>query len=141
MSGQEVISENLLLTEWHWSLELLFYFVPILIGILSTAPQSILVRNDFAMRIVLSIPASLFIFFVVLHEIPKIADIAVFSLAFSFLFCFLLGRWCTLRLNHIGWSRWLVLLLLVPLVNLVWLIALFFIPGRKPVSQEANAAP
>ena len=141
MSGQEVVSENLLLTEWHWSLALLYYFVPTFIGMLSAGRQSILVRSDFAMRIVLSFPASLFAYFVVLHELPRIDDIAVFSLALVFLFCFLFGRWCTLRLNHIGWSRWLALLLLVPVLNCVWLLALFFIPGRKPVSQEASAVP
>lgn len=34
------------------------------------------------------------------------------------------------RLNDIGASRWWCLLILAPLVNLIFIISLFFIPGK-----------
>ncbi len=145
MSGQEVISEHSLLTGWHWSLELLFYFAPTLIGILGTARQSILVRNDFAMRVILSVFVSLLVLYFsvyrVARELSLLDDLNLMLFAAGILLSFLYGRWCTLRLNHIGWSRWFALLLLVPIVNILGVIALFFIPGRKPHAQEAIAAP
>ena len=140
MIDQSFLSQDMLFTEWHWSLELLFYSIPILAGIATAGQQAFLARNDFAMRAVLSIPVAWFIFFVALHEIPKIGDIALFGLAVSAAFAFLYGRWCALRLNHIGWQRWLALLLLVPIANFFWVIALFFIPGRKADAVATEAA-
>lgn len=41
------------------------------------------------------------------------------------------------RLAHMGWSRWAVLLATVPVINFVFLLILFFWPGKKVNEQAA----
>ncbi len=53
---------------------------------------------------------------------------------------FLLGRWSSLRLADIGWSRWLVVLFYVPLANVPLLIVLCVKHGKPHDAEAANAA-
>ena len=142
---QSLFSANMLLAEWHWSLELLYYLVPVLAGVATAGRQAFLPRNDFAMRVVLSLGVFLLGLYLSVHraarELPLLENIALLFLAAGVVLGLLLGRWCALRLNHIGWSRWFALLLLVPIVNFVGVIALFFIPGRKAAPLEAATTP
>lgn len=136
------------LEQWNLWNELLSYLVSgalLVVAIVSAGRSAVLFRNDFAMRIVLSFGAAFVVTFFLGVDLWRgeltFERVNLLSLVISLTISFLYGRWCALRLNHIGWSRWLALLLLVPLVNILGLLVLFFIPGHKPVSQEANAAP
>lgn len=40
-------------------------------------------------------------------------------------------QWLVLRTNDIGWGRWWNLIAAIPVVGLVYIIALMFIPSRR----------
>lgn len=42
------------------------------------------------------------------------------------------------RLAHMGWTRWAEILASVPLINILFLLILFFWPGRKRRSAEES---
>lgn len=44
------------------------------------------------------------------------------------------------RLRDVEWSPWLVLVFLVPLVNLIFLLVLFFVPSKPGADAQQTAA-
>jgi hypothetical protein len=53
-------------------------------------------------------------------------------------FGFLTLIWSIYRTQDIGWSRWMNLVLVVPLVNLAWMTVLLFNPGKTQPAEQAS---
>ena len=135
----------MLIESLHWSF-ITFGLLPLAIGSLSAGGIASIGRAAFAVRLLVILAAFVFgsfpiLFFLVLGsggtepQLPT-SDF-LFAMVIVSLFVavvvlpFLLGRWSSLRLNHVGWSRWLVLLFYVPLANVILLIVLCVAPGRE----------
>lgn len=120
---------------WNLSL-LLILLVAFALGVFSAGTMNELSRLAYALRI---IPLSLIKVFVFANMpvggegVGFVANVSVLgglfflAPALTFLEC----RWSALRLNQIGWSRWLALLTAIPLVNLLFLLVLLVVPGNR----------
>ncbi len=133
----------MLIESLHWSL-VTFGLLPLAIGALSAGGTASIGRTAFLFRILVILGALSLVAFGGLlflmfrseeleQQLPA-ASLYMLFIAIGVLALivqpFLLGRWTSLRLNHLGWSRWLVFLFFVPLANVVFLIALCFTPGK-----------
>lgn len=136
----------MLIESLHWSF-ITFGLIPLAIGALSAGGTASIGRAAFIVRFVVILAVLLFgpfpaLFFLVLGsggtepQLPTSDFLLAIVIASAFVALvvlpFLLGRWSSLRLNDIGWSRLLVLLFYVPLANVILLIALCVTPGREP---------
>ncbi len=134
-----------MLASLHWSFVSLG-LIPLVIGVLSAGGTASIGRAAFIVRFVVILAVLLFgpfpaLFFLVLEpggtepQLPASDFLLAIVIASVFVALvvlpFLLGRWSSLRLNDIGWSRLLVLLFYVPLANAILLIALCVAPGRE----------
>ena len=48
--------------------------------------------------------------------------------------------WAVHRTQDIGWSKWWVLLTTIPLVNLVYVLVILFVPRRKAELADVAAS-
>ena len=135
----------MLIESLHWSF-ITFGLLPLAIGSLSAGGTASIGRAAFIIRFVVIFAVLVFgplpvLFFLVLGpggtepQLPTSDFLFAIVIASVFVALvvlpFLLGRWSSLRLNDIGWSRLLVLLFYVPLANAILLIALCVAPGRE----------
>lgn len=134
-----------MLASLHW-LSLTFGILPFAIGALSAGSTASIGRVAYAVRLLAVLGALVFSVFALFSllaqasegtgdQLPTsdfpFATIMVSAFAVVVLLPFLLGRWSSLRLNHIGWTRWLALLLYVPPANVILLILLCVMPGKE----------
>lgn len=49
------------------------------------------------------------------------------------LFCFIM-LWSVYRIQDVGWSRWLNLLMFIPYLNMMWVIILMCVPSKSTAS-------
>ncbi len=51
---------------------------------------------------------------------------------------FLECRWSALRLNQLGWSRWLAFVTALPVVSLIFVILLAILPPPRPAQTQSQ---
>ncbi len=116
---------------WHWIIVLLIIFVPL---ILIDRARTPLARKKYTLQVltVLGILLLLNLIVALLGHPP------IFMMAVSLMgaiYGFILWRWVARRCLDIGRSKWWALLLYVPFVNILTIIALFFVASRPSPAQ------
>lgn len=118
---------------WHWIILLLIIFVPL---ILIDRARTPLARKPFTLRVLTVLGILLVLDFIA----PFLGRPTIYMVALSLMgaiYGFILWRWVARRCLDIGRSKWWTLLLYIPMINILMIIALFFVPSRLGPDQKA----
>jgi uncharacterized membrane protein YhaH (DUF805 family) len=80
---------------------------------------------------------------VALRRFPNVQQMAVFLTVFgglTFLLSLRIWGMDVPRIRNIGWSPWLLLLFLVPIVNLIMQLLLFFTPSKSLSKEQVESS-
>ena len=123
---------------------LLMVLAPV-VGIATAGREKHLLRANYAVLV-----GGLLLVNFILSAIVDVGDIAdatgpaaavavaVLMLAVVAITTFFGARWSGHRLNHLGWSRWWALLLIVPIINVLTIIGFCVVPGQQRASDTGT---
>lgn len=115
---------------WQWIIILAITLVLPFVAIMLNKEKPGITRSQYIVRVI-----GLIVLGVAMGLLSEMGEIlaliggVVILIASYFSYAF-----ATLRLNNAGWSAWLTLVLVLPLINLLFIIALMIVPSKE---QEA----
>ena len=121
---------------WLWMYAVFLVGLPV-IGIATVGRERQLRRVDYAKRLAGLLAVNIIFGVAVREDVETFGNVVllVVVLLVAIATVALSAVWSAHRLNHIGWTRWLALLSLVPFVNIFGAIGLCLVPGWP---QEPN---
>lgn len=123
---------------WHWLIVLVYFVVVPVTAIVLAKKDKTLARLPYLYRLIAIFVVGMAGKFVG----EQTVNLGVFVvLVCVFLFMWLLQYlWAVHRTQDIGWSKWWVLLTIIPLVNVVYIFVILFVPRRKAEISDAAAS-
>jgi uncharacterized membrane protein YhaH (DUF805 family) len=121
---------------WHW-LIVVAYIATVVVPVAAASYEKRISRKDYAIRV-----AAFFGAVIVLSVVGQmIGDTGqIVALALGYVFAIFIYIWSVHRTQDIGWSRWLNLLMIVPIVALIWWLILLFTPSPSR-NESLNPLP
>jgi uncharacterized membrane protein YhaH (DUF805 family) len=127
---------------WHW---IIFVFLPIaycatvVIPIATASPEKRITRKRYAVRI-----ASVFAFVLFALILGRMsgafsAVVNLSALLIAWVLAVFVYIWSVHRTQDIGWSKWLNLLMMIPVVALVWWLIIMFTPTDAAVAPSRQS--
>lgn len=102
----------------------------------TTALDCTLNRMAFFVRLLILLAAGTALVFVVANQPEEGFAGVLIVLLGGLVIGFFNMRFQIMRLQDVGWSRFLALLSYVPLVNLIFVLVLLFVPGRPKLTPD-----
>ncbi len=124
---------------WHWLIIALGVVIPVVTIALANRDKT-LTRIHYVVRTVVANAVVVVLVFVIPSFLQSADQALVLNIAImivSLIVFILLTLWSVHRLRDIRWSRWIALIMGIPLGNLILMILLCCWPGRDHSAETA----